>query len=173
MRLLQQKDIEEITITELCREAGINRATFYRHYDAPADLLMEITLDESQNVQGFFRTPMTIETAREDMAKMCAYLYSRADLYRTLTRNHSDEDLIAVFDRICSDIIDCMRASEIPGGLDSEDVRLSATFMGGGAYFMFRRWLTEDIAKTPQQVADLMMRFIDKDVLLHWANDAK
>lgn len=30
--LLNQKDIREITVIELCREAGINKSTFYLHY---------------------------------------------------------------------------------------------------------------------------------------------
>lgn len=32
LRLLETKEIDKINVTELCRESGINRATFYRHY---------------------------------------------------------------------------------------------------------------------------------------------
>lgn len=34
--------IEEITVTDLCGEAGISRATFYRHWDSPATVLTDI-----------------------------------------------------------------------------------------------------------------------------------
>lgn len=39
LQLLKEKTIEEITVTEICRLADINRATFYRHYENQYDLL--------------------------------------------------------------------------------------------------------------------------------------
>ena len=36
--LAQKKSPEDITVTELCRQAGINRATFYKYYTVPADV---------------------------------------------------------------------------------------------------------------------------------------
>ena len=32
LNLLEKKDIGEITVTEICEKADINRATFYRYY---------------------------------------------------------------------------------------------------------------------------------------------
>ena len=42
--LLEQKDIEYITVKEICEKAGFNRSTFYLHYESIKDLLNE-TLD--------------------------------------------------------------------------------------------------------------------------------
>ena len=42
IKLLKTKHISEITITELCEHADINRTTFYRHYERVLDLLKEI-----------------------------------------------------------------------------------------------------------------------------------
>lgn len=42
--LLEQKDIDYITVKEICEKAGVNRSTFYLHYDTIDDLLNE-TLD--------------------------------------------------------------------------------------------------------------------------------
>ena len=36
LRLLAQKKLEDISVTALCKESGINRATFYNHYTSPA-----------------------------------------------------------------------------------------------------------------------------------------
>ena len=41
-RLLEQESLAEITVAELCREANVNRSTFYRHYDIPQDILEEL-----------------------------------------------------------------------------------------------------------------------------------
>ena len=39
--LLDSKDFEYITIKEICETAGVNRSTFYLHYDNINDLLQE------------------------------------------------------------------------------------------------------------------------------------
>ena len=39
--LLEEKDFERITIKELCEKAGVNRSTFYLHYENMNDLLDE------------------------------------------------------------------------------------------------------------------------------------
>ena len=41
--LLEKKDFEYITIREICATAGVNRSTFYLHYENTADLLKETT----------------------------------------------------------------------------------------------------------------------------------
>ena len=39
--LLEKKEIEYITIKEICERAGVNRSTFYLHYESIDDLLNE------------------------------------------------------------------------------------------------------------------------------------
>ena len=39
IELLQSKDLNKITVSELCEKADINRATFYRYYIDIFDLL--------------------------------------------------------------------------------------------------------------------------------------
>lgn len=46
--LLEEKDIEYITIKELCNKASVNRSTFYLHYDNINDLVDE-TMDYINN----------------------------------------------------------------------------------------------------------------------------
>ena len=41
--LLEKKDFAFITIKEICEEAGVNRSTFYLHYENTSDLLREAT----------------------------------------------------------------------------------------------------------------------------------
>ena len=41
--LLEKKDFEYITIKEICAKAGVNRSTFYLHYENTRDLLNEAT----------------------------------------------------------------------------------------------------------------------------------
>ncbi len=39
--LLEQKDYDAITVKEVCQKAGVNRSTFYLHYETMNDLLEE------------------------------------------------------------------------------------------------------------------------------------
>jgi AcrR family transcriptional regulator len=41
LKLLEQKDFAYITVKELCAAAGVNRSTFYLHYETMGDLLAE------------------------------------------------------------------------------------------------------------------------------------
>lgn len=39
--LLEKKDFELITIKDICEKAGVNRSTFYLHYQNTLELLQE------------------------------------------------------------------------------------------------------------------------------------
>lgn len=41
LALLEEKDFAYITVKEICEKAGVNRSTFYLHYETVNDLLME------------------------------------------------------------------------------------------------------------------------------------
>ena len=41
IQLLEVKDYEYITVKEICEKAGVNRSTFYLHYETVNDLLSE------------------------------------------------------------------------------------------------------------------------------------
>lgn len=41
LTLLEKKDFAYITVKEICEAAGVNRSTFYLHYETLADLLAE------------------------------------------------------------------------------------------------------------------------------------
>ncbi|MCH5171836.1 MAG: TetR/AcrR family transcriptional regulator [Erysipelotrichales bacterium] len=41
LKLLEKKEFKDISIIEICNEAGVNRSTFYAHYDNTYDLLQE------------------------------------------------------------------------------------------------------------------------------------
>ena len=54
IELLNKKDYEFITIKELCKKAGVNRSTFYLHYDTINDLLYETIDNTNKKFLSFF-----------------------------------------------------------------------------------------------------------------------
>ena len=52
INLLEEKEITKITVSEICKIADINRATFYRYYLDVYDLLSNIQKEmEKENKQ--------------------------------------------------------------------------------------------------------------------------
>ena len=58
--LLEKKDFEYITIKEICQTAGVNRSTFYLHYENTADLLKETTQYITDSFFSYFSTDMQL-----------------------------------------------------------------------------------------------------------------
>ena len=54
LSLLEKKPFEYITISEICENAGVNRSTFYLHYENTADLLKEATAYVLNNFASYF-----------------------------------------------------------------------------------------------------------------------
>lgn len=52
--LLDEKDYEYITVKEICSKAGVNRSTFYLHYESIDDLLNETTQHLTRKMLTYF-----------------------------------------------------------------------------------------------------------------------
>ena len=65
LALLEEKDLEYITVKELCRQAGVNRSTFYLHYETISDLVNETLEMVNQRFRSYF--PQREEEVLGDM----------------------------------------------------------------------------------------------------------
>ena len=54
IELLDKKDYEFITIKEICNKAGVNRSTFYLHYECVNDLLNECIENSNNHFLTYF-----------------------------------------------------------------------------------------------------------------------
>ena len=58
IKLLEEKSLEYISVKEICERAGVNRSTFYLHYETISDLLEETAeYIHSLFLASFDRTP--------------------------------------------------------------------------------------------------------------------
>lgn len=64
LSLLEKKPFEYVTISELCEEAGVNRSTFYLHYENTTDLLQEATAYVLDNFTSYFSVDMESITSK-------------------------------------------------------------------------------------------------------------
>lgn len=54
LSLLEKKAFEYISISEICKKAGVNRSTFYLHYENTSDLLRETITYVLDNFSSYF-----------------------------------------------------------------------------------------------------------------------
>lgn len=158
LRLLKQKDIYRINVTELCRESGINRATFYKHYTSPHDVLMDI----GNSIARDFLDTQGLEESecfpdhKAFLEALCRYLYLNADKMKVLIRYNMDSEVSNIFHNLPQ--IRDMLTKYLGKRFDDGDVELVITFICSGGYHLVREWLMEDISKTPEEIAALILK---------------
>ncbi|MGM9661854.1 MAG: TetR/AcrR family transcriptional regulator [Oscillospiraceae bacterium] len=158
LRLLARKELGKIRVTELCEEASINRATFYRHYQTPLDVLKDIERDCSDDLKKALSPPQTVEDFRRVTEQICVYLYDHAATVRLLLQCRTAEDIVR---EVSGSLWAAGSALEEYAGMDPATRQLVTAFLGFGSYHMLRQWMTEDIPKTPQEIAALVFSLSD------------
>lgn len=161
LRLMKSKPLDKISVSELCKEAGINRATFYRHYDLPRDVLDDI---EHQLIGGLNIDLCQVSGLR-DIVRYCEstleYICAHADLLKVLLQNRSDEEFTRIINDMCERIWALKANLQIVKDMDMDGVKLLSAYSVGGVYFLLRQWLLGDIQKTPQEVSQLILQMMN------------
>ncbi len=128
MRLLEQKPLEKINITELCREAGINRTTFYRYYELPRDVLTEMQNAFFEDTWKHFQDPLTIS----DTERIFTCLAEHASLVKLFFQYNSEEDWANIFTQIYNSFPE-KKMLKAFHNLDENSAELLSTYLAGGA----------------------------------------
>lgn len=155
LALLETRHIQQISVTELCSRAGINRTTFYKHYNTPNDVLEELERNytaEMVKIQEDEQLP----NAEKRIEACCVFLHQNKAMVRLLIRNGMDEEiatkaLIKLFQQAAA------ASSDIDHSVhDETDQKLIITYIVNGCYSLLRTWLVEELPKTPQEIAALL-----------------
>lgn len=163
LRLLETKDLDKISVTELCRESGINRATFYNHYSSPQDLLADLEARLTEEMGLLIHNPRTQTEIAQQLEAVCAYLQENAHSLIVLARCHADADLADVFNNLNQSFRRQQLTSVRATSLDDDSYHLVSTFLYTGCYHLIREWLVKDIQKTPKEIADLLLSIVSKE----------
>ena len=110
LELLRREAFDAVSVAELCREAGVGRATFYTHYTGLMDVIDELADDaigeaESRSTSSFEQLEYLAEQAAE--MESAAELKALADLLPLCQRVAEDARYQPLFrdDRIAEYII--------------------------------------------------------------------
>lgn len=91
--LLHERELSQITVTELCKTADVNRNTFYRHYNIPMDILLEIEDDVFEKLSAVLRKSTNMDDVillscqlLESDKQMSKIVFTKADGSGILSR---------------------------------------------------------------------------------------
>jgi len=157
IRMLEKKPLEKVNITELCQEAGINRTTFYRYYELPRDVLAEMQSEFFEETFKHFHRPLIAS----DIERLFVCLSEHAELVKLFFQYNSDTDWANIFSNIYNSFPEIM--TKAFRNLDGNSAKLLSTYLAGGAYFLARQWIMEDIPMSPKDVSEIALNILDKD----------
>lgn len=165
LRLLEQKTLDKISVTELCRESGINRATFYNHYNSPQDLLCSIEAKMTGELERIIGNPRTAEEVIAHTESVCTYFYENARTILILHSCHSDRDFTDALHELNQNFQLFHLNTKYTRTLNQDGLHLVTVFFYTGCYNLLLEWLKNDIQKTPKEIADLIIRLASENFL--------
>ena len=157
LRLLEQKTLDRISVTELCRESGINRATFYNHYNSPQDLLNNIEDKIAHELRVIIGKPRNPDEVSKHVEAICKFFYENSYTILTLHNCHADPKIVtALYDM--NTTFQAFRIKErYTQNVSADAIHLIAVFFNTGCYNILLEWLRKEIPATPAQIAELMV----------------
>lgn len=160
LRILKTKPLDKINVTELCGESGINRATFYRHYSIPRDVLMDMQMQFVAEIHESLDMAAIIDDPTAYLVQLCTYLCDHSDLIKIFIRNNSEDDIVYLCNEVFQNFLKQNQNLYLSRQFDDIELKLITVYMAGGGYFMLRQWLMEDIEKSPEEIAHLVLTFL-------------
>ena len=91
IKLLSEKDIKKVTVSEICKLADVNRATFYRYYLDVYDLLDKIEEDFINELkQPYLEDPSRVNSVGAFSKEILAVFIENKDLVRILFNTNNN-----------------------------------------------------------------------------------
>ena len=94
LNLIQSKEINEITVTEICKEASINRSTFYANYLDVYDLADKIVDKIINNVYNLYEGERETKNNTNDYLKLFKHIKDNQIFYKTYFKLDRDKHFI-------------------------------------------------------------------------------
>ena len=142
LKLLEQKDYNKISVTDIVTLADINRATFYAHYPDVRGLLEEIENEiigamkeilSRLEYHAFFANPAPL------LLEVSRYLENDEAFYRTLIRSNGADPFLEKLKQVFTQFM--LEDTNIPQELrGSREFRLRVCFFAGGIANIYRQY---------------------------------
>ena len=155
-RIMEEKDISSISISELTQEANINRRTFYTHYHSITDILEEIESDLVEAL-GVLVQGIDVNALRKSASELFLGLNSlitvEFDYYFHLVRVDMRGMLMSRLKNVIRGMTDTIlnHFYKVPGNNTS----IMSAFIVGGFFNMYLEWYNHPNGLSVEQAAEL------------------
>lgn len=148
-RLLEEKNLQKITIKEICEEAHINRSTFYNHFEDVYGVLEKMWEFHRMNMGYLFRNSHS-KSRRKNLKQILEYIKDNELFYRVSF--HSP-----IFSEISSGFEIVFMSHEISGTCLKEKYEME--FMKQGFLMTISYWLDMDCNLSIDDLLDVIDTF--------------
>ena len=149
-RMLQIKDLDKITITDITNDCGINRQTFYYHFKDIYDLLEWIFTNE---VVDKIEKETTIETWQENFKYVLDYMLKNKKFiiktYNSLSRKTLLDFLFNQYNTIFIDIVNSLAKDY---NITKENKIFIANFYKYGFAGIIENWIVIEMKESPESI---------------------
>ena len=171
LALLEKKDLPYITVKEICQQAGVNRSTFYLHYETIGDLLAESVqymierfLDHMrQRTEPFAASNTPLSAGRayfvtpEYLEPYLSYIAQNKRLFRTAMEQSAVLRLDKVYQRMFRHVFSpILEQFHVP----EENREYLMAFYIQGLMAIITQWLKQDCQDAPEHVIAVIQRCI-------------
>lgn len=150
--LIKTKKLSNITITELCTAAKINRNTFYYHYNNIFEFLDEhknLIIDDLNEISEISKTHN-----KQNLVEVFAVLKKHPHFLNILISPNCDLDFFnEIFDVASSKA--SIIFSKDPNTLTNRE-RLLCAYCNAGCNAVIITWIMNDMKESPEEIADFI-----------------
>lgn len=152
---MKNQSYSEVSVTDLCRQTGLSRKTFYRLYENKDDVLCAM-LDGALYKMSQHQEPK--RTIHEDLHRVFSYWKEQKEVLDVLSNNHQTYLLLerALY-YVSSEDPETQRALGVAGHPHKEEILL---FVLGGIMSLIIRWHHSDYAKSTKEMAQLAAQLL-------------
>ena len=169
--LLKTKPFAYITISEICKKAGVNRSTFYLHYENTADLLAETGQRLLDDFRSYFMVDTVALTAHfadceekelnfiteEYLHPYLSYIRDNRHVFATILKHANSFHFDAVFQRLFQHVFDPILHRF---GYPAEERKYVMMFYLSGINALVLEWLKDGCRKSIEEVSHIIRECI-------------
>lgn len=160
-RLMQQKNIKEITVKELVDEIDINRSTFYLHYTDIYQMLQSIEGELMEDILEAIKEhpldPGMKEEGYSFAIQLFRILAANKDICAALMGPNGDMAFVEKIEKLVEDAVLPELFTMFPQNVN--DIKYAYAFCINGCVGMIKCWLTGDPTITPEHMAYLTPQY--------------
>ncbi len=151
--LISEKDIKKITVSEICKIADINRATFYRYYLDVYDLLDKIQeefIDELK--EPYINNPERVNSVKTFTKEILIVFLENKELVKVLFNTNNNIYFLNEVLEVAYQMCDTRWRHDIPN-ITQDEIDYAATFIFNGALGVVNYWVKNDFDRDIDELA--------------------